>query len=128
MLMVYCGEPPWFSLNCLSSEKRHGVDAVGRARRQAELEKGGGSRRFPPTVHVLLKAEQLHPGVLRQLPGVRVGYVGVAGAGEHVAPVLSPCVDASVLDLQQQALLDAPQDTVGVFLLIQNNNTIINVF
>lgn len=99
------------------------MDAVERARRPGEVEEEAGSRRFQPTVHILLKAEQLHPLVLRQLPGVGVGHVGVTGAGEHVAPVVSPGVDASVLDLQQQALLDAPQDTVGVFLLMQNNDT-----
>lgn len=119
MLMVYCGEPPWFSLNCLSSGKRRRADAVQRARRPADddEEEAGGSRRCPPTVNVLLKAEQLHHGVLRQLPGVGVGHVGVAGAGKHVAPVLPPGVDTSVLHLQQQTLLDAPQDTVGVLNL-----------
>lgn len=70
-------------------------------------------------MHVLLKAEQLHHGVLRQLLGVGLGHVGVAGAGEHVAPVLPPGVDSSFLDLQQQALLDAAQDAVGVFDLTQ---------
>lgn len=124
MLMVYCGDPPWFSLNCLSSEKRRRVDAVQRARRPAEGEEEG-SRRFPPTVNVLLKAEQLHHGILRQLPGVGVGHVGIAGAGKHVAPVLPPGVDTSVLDLQQQTILDAPQDTVGVFNLIRSNNNAI---
>lgn len=68
-------------------------------------------------MRVLLKVKKLHHGVLRQLPGVGVGYVGVAGAGKHVAPVLPPGVDASLLDLQQQALLDAPQDSLGVFNL-----------
>lgn len=79
-------------------------------------------------MHKRLEAEQLHPGVLRQLPGVGLGHVGVAGASKHVAPVLSPGVDPSILNLQQQALLDAPQDTVGVLNLIQNdNNAIIEV-
>lgn len=98
------------------------MDAVQLARWPAEEEDEEGSRRFQPTVHVLLKAKQLHPGVLRQLLGVGVSHVGVAGAGKHVAPVLPPGVDASFLDLQQQALLDAPQDPVGVFNLMQDND------
>lgn len=106
------------------------MDTVQRARRPAgEEEEEEGSRRFPPTVNELLKAEQLHHGVLRQLPGVGVGHVGIAGAGKDVAPVLPPGVDTSVLDLQQQTILDAPQDTVGVFNLIpSNNNAIIEQF
>lgn len=95
------------------------MDAVQRARRPAELEEEKGGGRFQPTVRVLLKVEQLHLGILRQLPGVGLGHVGVAGAGKHMAPVLSPGVDTSALDFQQQALLDAPQDTVGVFNLLK---------
>lgn len=99
------------------------MDAVQRARQPAgPVEEQEGSRRFQPTVGILLKAEQLHPGVLRQLPGVGVSHVGVAGAGKHVAPVLPPGVDTSVLDLQQEALLDAPQNPVGVFNLLLDSN------
>lgn len=37
----------------------------------------------------------------------------VAGAGEHMAPVLPAGVDASLPHLQEKTLLDAVQDAVG---------------
>lgn len=95
--------------------------AVQRARRPSE-DPDEESKKFQPTVRVFLKAKQLHHGVLRQLLGLGGGHVGVTGAGEHVAPVMSPGADTSVLHHQQQALLDAHQDAVGVFNLIQNDD------
>lgn len=67
-----------------------------------------------PTVDVLLEAEELHHGVLGQLPGLWVGHAAITGAGKHMASVLPPGVDASVLDLQEEPSLDAVQDAVGV--------------
>lgn len=66
-----------------------------------------------PTIYILLKAEELHPGVLEQLAGLWVSHWGVTGAGKHVAPVLSPGIDASVLHLQEKTPLDVVEDAVG---------------
>lgn len=65
------------------------------------------NKRSQPTVHILVKAEELHQCVLRQLLGVWVSHIGVTGAGEHVAPVLPPGADAVFPYLQEQAFLDA---------------------
>lgn len=46
-----------------------------------------------------------------------MGYVGVAGAGKHVAVVMPPGVDTGLLHLQEQTSLDAAQYAVGVFNL-----------
>ena len=76
------------------------------------------NRRATPTIHILLEAEELYPGVLGQLSGVWQSHTGVTGAGEHVAPVLPPGVDAGLTDLQQETPLDAVEDAVGEFDLL----------
>lgn len=65
-------------------------------------------------MHILGKAEELHHAVLGELTGLGVSHAGVAGAGEHVAPVLPHGVDAGVPYLQEEAFLDAVEDAVGV--------------
>lgn len=77
------------------------------------------SKMFTPTVHILVKTEKLHHGVLWQLSGLLVSHTGITGAGKHVAPVLPPCVDARVLYLQENTFLDAVKDAVGVIDLIK---------
>lgn len=77
-----------------------------------------GNKRVTPTICILPKTQELHHGVLWQLSGVWFGHIGVAGAGKHMAPVQSPGVDTSLLDLQQQTFLDASKDAVGVFNLV----------
>lgn len=67
-----------------------------------------------PTVHILGKAEELHHAVLEELTGLWVSHAGIAGAGEHVAPVLPGGVDAGLPYLQEEAFLDAVEDAVGV--------------
>lgn len=76
------------------------------------------SKRAAPTVHILLKAEDLHHCVLGQLSWLWVSHTGVTGAGKHMAPVLPPGVDASLLHLQEQTFLDAVKDAVGVINLV----------
>lgn len=76
------------------------------------------SERSTPTIHILLKAEELHHGVLGQLSWVWVSHAGVTGAGKHVAPVLPPGIDTGFLYLQEQAILDAVEDAVGEINLV----------
>ncbi|KAG7238116.1 hypothetical protein INR49_030178 [Caranx melampygus] len=45
-----------------------------------------------------------------ELSRVWFSHMGVAGAGKHMAPVQSPGIDTSLLDLQQQTLLDTSKD------------------
>lgn len=59
------------------------------------------SKRSTPTMHIVLKAEELHHGVLGQLSRVWVSHTGVTGAGKHMAPVLPPGVDARVPYLKE---------------------------
>lgn len=65
-------------------------------------------------MHILGKVEELHHVVLGELTGLRMSHAGIARAGEHVAPVLPHGVDTGVLDLQEEAFLDAVEDAVGV--------------
>lgn len=76
------------------------------------------TKRFTPTIHILLKVEELHHGVLGKLSRVWVSHGWVAGAGEHMAPVLPAGVDASLPHLQEKTLLDAVQDAVGEIDLV----------
>lgn len=68
-----------------------------------------------PTMHILGKAEELHYVVLGQLTGLRVSRTGIAAAGKHMAPVLPRGIDTGVPYLQEEAFLDAVENTVGVF-------------
>lgn len=76
------------------------------------------SKRSTPTIHILLKAEELYHGILGQLSWVWVSHTGVTGAGKHVAPVLPPGIDTSLLYLQEQTILDAVKDAVGEINLV----------
>lgn len=116
MLMVYSGDPPLFSLNSFSSGHRQ--DAQQQQMRRTEVE---GFFFFfiqtpatAHTMHILLKAEQLHHIVMGQLTGLQMSHTGIARAGIHVAPVLPRGVDTGVPYLQEEAFLDAVEDAVGV--------------
>ena len=71
-----------------------------------------------PTIHILLKAEKLHNGVLRQLFWVRLSHTGVTGAGKHMAPVLPTGIDPALPNLQEKTSLDAGKDAVGEINLV----------
>ncbi len=71
------------------------------------------SKRSTPTIYILLKAKELHHGVLGQLSWVWVSHIGITGAGKHVTPVLPTGVDTRVSHLQEETFLDAVKDAVG---------------
>lgn len=75
-------------------------------------------------IHIFLKAEELHHGVLWQLGWGWVSRTGVTGAGKHMAPVLPPGVDTSLLYPEEQTSLDAAKDAVGVFNLFLVQQTV----
>lgn len=70
------------------------------------------------TSHILVKAEELYPGVVWQGFWVWVCHARVTGAGKHMTPVVPQCIDTSVADLQQQPFLDAVEDAVGEINLL----------
>lgn len=70
-------------------------------------------------MHILLKAEELHHGVLGQFSWVWVSHCGVTGAGEHTATVLPECIDTRVPHLQEETSLDGVEDAVGVINLVE---------
>lgn len=47
-------------------------------------------------MHIFLKAKELHHGVLGKFSWIWVSHTGVAGACEHMAPVLPRGIDTSV--------------------------------
>lgn len=83
-------------------------------RNVTKFEKDG---QFRPTINIFVKTEELHHCVFGQFLGVWMSYVGVAGAGKHVAVVMPPGIDTGLMYLQEQASLDAAQYAVGVFNL-----------
>lgn len=59
------------------------------------------SKRSIPTIHILLKTEELHHGILGQLSWVWVSHTGVTGAGKHMTSVLPQGIDTGIPYLQE---------------------------